>query len=72
MLNTGKRLVDLVHIDDPITRGLAVGSAAQGLKLSSMVDKADTFPFAAMAINGSLESYKDPCFVCFYFNYFIY
>ena len=46
----GKRLLDLVHIHDPITRGLAVGSAAQGLGVSSMVDEADAFPFAAMAM----------------------
>ena len=46
----GKRLLDLVNIQDPITRGLAVGSAAQGLGVSSMVDEADAFPFAAMAM----------------------
>jgi len=46
----GKRLLDLVNIQDPITRGLAVGSAAQGLGVSSMVNEADAFPFAAMAM----------------------
>ena len=50
ILQYGKRLLDLVHIHDPITRGLAVGSAAQGLGVSSMVDEADAFPFAAMAM----------------------
>ena len=46
----GKKLLDLANIQDPITRGLAVGSAAQGLGVSSMVDEADAFPFAAMAM----------------------
>jgi putative effector of murein hydrolase len=46
----GRRLLDWVGIYDPVTRGLAVGSAAQGLGVSSMVAEADAFPFAAMAM----------------------
>jgi len=46
----GRKLLDLVNIQDPITRGLAVGSAAQGLGVSSMASEADAFPFAAMAM----------------------
>mmetsp|Transcript_10197 Transcript_10197/g.23880 ORF Transcript_10197/g.23880 Transcript_10197/m.23880 type:complete len:520 (-) Transcript_10197:59-1618(-) len=46
----GRKLLDLVNIQDPITRGLAVGSAAQGLGVSSMVSEEDAFPFAAMAM----------------------
>lgn len=46
----GRKLLDLINIQDPITRGLAVGSAAQGLGVSSMVSEADAFPFAAMAM----------------------
>jgi len=46
----GRKLMDLVNIQDPITRGLAVGSAAQGLGVSSMVSEVDAFPFAAMAM----------------------
>mmetsp|Transcript_22534 Transcript_22534/g.53186 ORF Transcript_22534/g.53186 Transcript_22534/m.53186 type:complete len:511 (+) Transcript_22534:141-1673(+) len=46
----GRKLLDLVNIQDPITRGLAVGSAAQGLGVSSMVPEVDAFPFAAMAM----------------------
>jgi len=46
----GRKLLDLVNIQDPITRGLAVGSAAQGLGVSSMVSEVDAFPFAAMAM----------------------
>jgi putative effector of murein hydrolase len=46
----GRRLLDMVGIQDPVTRGLAVGSAAQGLGVSSMVPEADAFPFAAMAM----------------------
>ena len=46
----GRKLMDLANIQDPITRGLAVGSAAQGLGVSSMVPEVDAFPFAAMAM----------------------
>jgi len=46
----GRKLLDLANIHDPITRGLAVGSAAQGLGVSSMVSEEDAFPFAAMAM----------------------
>ena len=46
----GRKLLDLANIHDPITRGLAVGSAAQGLGVSSMVSEVDAFPFAAMAM----------------------
>ena len=46
----GRKLLDAVNIQDPITRGLAVGSAAQGLGVSSMVSEEDAFPFAAMAM----------------------
>lgn len=46
----GRKLMDLANIHDPITRGLAVGSAAQGLGVSSMVSEVDAFPFAAMAM----------------------
>lgn len=46
----GRKLLDLANIQDPITRGLAVGSAAQGLGVSSMVSEVDAFPFAAMAM----------------------
>lgn len=46
----GRKLLDAVNIQDPITRGLAVGSAAQGLGVSSMVPEVDAFPFAAMAM----------------------
>ena len=45
-----KRVLDLVNIQDPIARGLAVGSASQGLGAASMVPEADAFPFAAMAM----------------------
>lgn len=46
----GRKLMDAAGIQDPITRGLAVGSAAQGLGVSSMVSEVDAFPFAAMAM----------------------
>lgn len=46
----GRKLLDVANIEDPITRGLAVGSAAQGLGVSSMISEVDAFPFAAMAM----------------------
>lgn len=46
----GRRLLDAAGINDPVTRGLAVGCAAQGLGVSSMVSEQDAFPFAAMAM----------------------
>jgi putative effector of murein hydrolase len=46
----GRPLLDMVGITDPVTRGLAVGSSAQGLGVSSMVPEPDAFPFAAMAM----------------------
>ena len=46
----GKAILEYLSITDPITRGLCIGSSAQGLGVASMADEADAFPFAAMAM----------------------
>jgi putative effector of murein hydrolase len=46
----GRRMLDAMGIYDPLTRGLAVGAAAQGLGVSSMASEPDAFPFAAMSM----------------------
>jgi putative effector of murein hydrolase len=46
----GKKMLNFMGIHDPITRGLAIGSSAQGLGVASMVDEPDAFPFAAMSM----------------------
>ena len=46
----GKNILKSLGISDPITRGLCIGSSAQGLGVSSMADEPDAFPFAAMAM----------------------
>jgi putative effector of murein hydrolase len=46
----GRSLLDKMGISDPITRGLGVGAAAQGLGVSSLVVEPDAFPFAAMSM----------------------
>jgi putative effector of murein hydrolase len=46
----GKKMLNFMGIKDPITRGLAIGSSAQGLGVASMVDEPDAFPFAAMSM----------------------
>ena len=41
----GKKLLNhVLRIEDPITRGLAIGSSAQGLGVASMADEPDAFP----------------------------
>jgi putative effector of murein hydrolase len=45
-----RTILDKLGITDPITRGLAVGSAGQGLGVASMIPEPDAFPFAAMAM----------------------
>lgn len=46
----GRTLLDAMGIYDPVTRGLAVGGAAQGLGVTSMMSEADAYPFAAMSM----------------------
>eukprot|EP00586_Coscinodiscus_wailesii_P020265 CAMPEP_0172498324 /NCGR_PEP_ID=MMETSP1066-20121228/112183_1 /TAXON_ID=671091 /ORGANISM="Coscinodiscus wailesii, Strain CCMP2513" /LENGTH=459 /DNA_ID=CAMNT_0013271555 /DNA_START=275 /DNA_END=1653 /DNA_ORIENTATION=+ len=42
------RIMTFVGIHDPVARGLAMGSAAQGLGAASMISEKDAFPFAAI------------------------
>jgi len=46
----GRTMLDSLKIHDPVTRGLAVGGAAQGLGVTSMMPEADAYPFAAMSM----------------------
>jgi len=44
----GRGLLDRLGVNDPISRGFAMGAGAQGLGVASMVPEVDAFPFAAM------------------------
>lgn len=46
----GKSLLKMLNIHDPITRGLGMGGAAQGLGVAAMSDEPDAFPFAAISM----------------------
>ena len=46
----GKSLLNALGIHDPVTRGLGMGGAAQGLGVSAMSNEPDAFPFAAIAM----------------------
>jgi putative effector of murein hydrolase len=46
----GKSLLTAMGISDPITRGLGLGAAAQGLGVASLAQEPDAFPFAAMSM----------------------
>jgi len=48
--NFGASLLDLFGINDPVTRGLGIGSAAHGLGTAAFVDEKDAFPFAAISM----------------------
>jgi len=39
-----------VPIDDPVVKGLAVGTSAHGLGTAALVDDPDAFSFAAIAM----------------------
>ena len=46
----GKSLMKMLGVHDPITRGLGMGGAAQGLGVSAMTNEPDAFPFAAISM----------------------
>jgi putative effector of murein hydrolase len=46
----GKVFLNALGVTDPLLRGLAIGSSAQGLGVASLADEIDAFPFAAMAM----------------------
>lgn len=65
----GKPILDVMNVKSPIVRGLAVGSAAQGLGVASMISETDAFPFAAISMImtaiaattiASIPALKDP------------
>lgn len=46
----GKSMLAAFGVHDPVTRGLGMGGAAQGLGVSAMSNEPDAFPFAAIAM----------------------
>jgi putative effector of murein hydrolase len=48
--SVGRAALDALGVSDPVTRGLAVGTAAHGLGTAAMADEPAAFPFAALAM----------------------
>lgn len=46
----GKSLLNYMGIQNPVVRGLGIGSSSQGLGVASIADEADAFPFAAISM----------------------
>lgn len=44
----GRGLLDSFKIDDPVSRGLGMGAAGQGLGVAAMMPEKEAFPFAAI------------------------
>jgi len=44
----GRGVLDMLKIDDPVSRGLGMGAAGQGLGVAAMMPEKDAFPFAAI------------------------
>lgn len=44
----GRGVLDLLKVDDPVSRGLGMGAAGQGLGVAAMMPEAEAFPFAAI------------------------
>ena len=44
----GRDILNLLKIDDPVSRGLGMGAAGQGLGVAAMMPEKDAFPFAAI------------------------
>jgi putative effector of murein hydrolase len=44
----GRGLLDALQISDPVSRGLGMGAAGQGLGVAAMMVEVDAFPFAAI------------------------
>ena len=44
----GRGLLDALRISDPVSRGLGMGAAGQGLGVAAMMVEVDAFPFAAI------------------------
>lgn len=46
----GARALSAMGIEDPVSRGLGIGAAAQGLGTASFAGEKDAFPFAALSM----------------------
>jgi putative effector of murein hydrolase len=44
----GRGMLDFFKIQDPVSRGLGMGAAGQGLGVAAMMPEKDAFPFAAI------------------------
>jgi putative effector of murein hydrolase len=44
----GRGMLDFFNIQDPVSRGLGMGAAGQGLGVAAMMPEKDAFPFAAI------------------------
>ena len=44
----GRQLLDALGIEDPVSRGLGMGAAGQGLGVAAMMPEKEAFPFAAI------------------------
>jgi putative effector of murein hydrolase len=44
----GRSMLDAFKIEDPVSRGLGMGAAGQGLGVAAMMPEKDAFPFAAI------------------------
>lgn len=44
----GRGLMDFLKIDDPVSRGLGMGAAGQGLGVAAIMPEKEAFPFAAI------------------------
>lgn len=48
--NIGRILLNILKVQDPVVRGLALGSAAHGLGTAAMNEEPKSLPFAALAM----------------------
>jgi len=46
----GARILNAMGINDPVSRGLGMGAAAQGLGVASIANEKEAFPFAAISM----------------------
>ena len=44
----GRGMLDAFKIDDPVSRGLGMGAAGQGLGVAAIMPEKEAFPFAAI------------------------
>jgi len=44
----GRQALDLLRVNDPVSRGLGMGAAGQGLGVAAMMPEEEAFPFAAI------------------------